>query len=481
MQKTKQKHPGAFYTIFMLEIWERFAYIALVGILAVYLTSDLHMSTAEAFVLYGAFAALVYAFIVLGGYLGDKVLGAKRTILLGLFVLLIGYVLMAVNRIDTVYYAMSFICVGTGLFKSNPSSLLAKCYPQNGSERLHNAFTLFYMAINIGSMLGLFIIPGIAERYGYSAAFSGAVIAILLSIMTFIGFGFSLKSVSTEAGERALNLKALIITIMAVIFLIWLVQKLLNHIILAKLVVVLTFVVCVILYIYLMFLIKKEGFFSKMLLALILMVEAVVYKIAYIQMQTSINFYTINNATHRLFGFNIVPETFQSLNSVWIVIMSPVLAYYYVKSKNTRYSLNIYGKFTLGMLLVSFAFLILYVSKFFAGPNGIVSGYWLVLSYFFQSTGELLISALGLAMVAELVPLRFTGFVIGLWWVFLAFASLLGGYVASLTSPGNHHVSNKLILLNNYTDVFLLIGIGVFGFSCLMFLLSPLKRNLLTR
>ncbi|WHN64915.1 oligopeptide:H+ symporter [Cysteiniphilum sp. QT6929] len=479
METIARKHPKAFYTIFMLEVWERFGYMALTGILAVYLTRKLNMPTDQAFILYGAFAALVYAFIVLGGYLGDKILGAKRTIILGLITLLAGYILMTLNSVNTVYYAMSLICIGTGLFKSNPSSLLAKCYPQDDGNRLHNAFTLFYMAINIGSMLGLFIVPTLAHNFGYSAAFSAAVIATFLSLLTFVGFGFTMKNVHTEAGAKPLNIKALVLTIISVIVLVFIVERLLNNIALAKSIVVLTFTVTLLAYLWLMFSIKKEGFFFKMLLALILMTEAIAYKISYMQMQTSINFYAINNTVHSIFGIPIAPETFQALNPIWVVIMSPILAYYYTKSNNTKYSLSIYHKFTLGMLLLSLSFITLYCSKFFANDAGIISSNWLILSYFLQSTGELLISALGLAMVAQLVPLRFTGFVIGLWWVFMAFASLLGGYVASLTSPKSATVTNTLTQLDNYTHVFLWIGICILIFTCFMFSLSPLKKRLL--
>lgn len=476
---TSKKHPPAFYTIFMLEIWERFGYMSLIGILTVYLTRELGMPTSQAFILYGSFAALVYAFIILGGYLGDKILGAKRTIVIGLIILLLGYALMAVNREDTVYYAMSLICVGTGLFKSNPSSLLAKCYPQNDSARLHNAFTLFYMAINIGSMLGLFVIPNIAAHYGYSAAFSASVIATGLSLASFLGFGFTLRNVSTEAGAKPLNVKALIVTLIGIVIMVFVVERLLNSIILAKLVVIATFIISLSVYVYLSFKVRDEGFFTKMMLALILMTEAIVYKIAYIQMQTSINFYAINNATHSLLGIATAPETFQALNPIWIVLLSPLLAYYYTKSEGTRLSLTIYSKFTLGMFLLSMSFIILYCSKFFADSAGIVSSNWLILSYMFQSAGELLISALGLAMVSQLAPQRFNGFMIGLWWVFMAFASMLGGLVASLVSPkGSAEITDKVVLMTNYTNVFLGLGIAIFIFALIMMSLSPIKRKL---
>ena len=121
------RQPKAFYTIFMLEIWERFGYQSLVAILVVYLQTDgIHLSESTAIATYAAFAALVYAFIVIGGYIGDSILGAKRTIVLGLIVMLSGYVLLALTTRETTVWGLACICVGTGLFKSNPTSLLSK-------------------------------------------------------------------------------------------------------------------------------------------------------------------------------------------------------------------------------------------------------------------------------------------------------------------------------------------------------------------
>lgn len=473
------KQPKAFYTIFMLEIWERFGYSSLLALLVIYLTTDLHMLSKDAFVLFGSFSALVYAFIVFGGYLGDRVLGAKRTIVLGLMVLLCGYSIMALNHPSLIYYGLACVCVGTGLFKSNPSSLLARCYDQSNSDMLHNAFTLFYMAINVGTMFGMFFIPILANKLGVATAFIAAIIGIILSLITFLGFGFSLKGIGTKADFKPLSLKSLFLSILAIIIFVQIVSLLLNNVIIAKTIVMATFIICAIIYVTLMFKIRSEGFFQKMLLALILMAEAIVYKISYMQMQTSINFYTINNATHQLFGLDIAAASFQSLNPIWIVIMSPLLAYYYMNSKGTKFALSIYSKFAIGMMLLSFAFLILYVSKYFASPAGIISGYWLVVSYLFQSVGELLISALGLAMVAQLVPQRFSGFVIGVWWVFLAFGSILGGLVAAYTSPSDKLVTDKLILMHDYTQVFLAIGVSIFLFSLFMFSLSKFKAKLL--
>ncbi|EMJ5317048.1 MFS transporter [Klebsiella pneumoniae] len=143
------KQPRAFYLIFSIELWERFGYYGLQGIMAVYLVKQLGMSEADSITLFSSFSALVYGLVAIGGWLGDKVLGTKRVIMLGAIVLAIGYALVAWSGHDAaiVYMGMATIAVGNGLFKANPSSLLSTCYDKN-DPRLDGAFTMYYMSIN---------------------------------------------------------------------------------------------------------------------------------------------------------------------------------------------------------------------------------------------------------------------------------------------------------------------------------------------
>lgn len=143
------KQPKAFYLIFSIELWERFGYYGLQGIMAVYLVKQLGMSEADSITLFSSFSALVYGLVAIGGWLGDKVLGTKRVIMLGAIVLAIGYALVAWSGHDAgiVYMGMAAIAVGNGLFKANPSSLLSTCYEKN-DPRLDGAFTMYYTALS---------------------------------------------------------------------------------------------------------------------------------------------------------------------------------------------------------------------------------------------------------------------------------------------------------------------------------------------
>ncbi|KDM28697.1 dipeptide and tripeptide permease B [Klebsiella variicola] len=148
------QQPRPFFMIFFVELWERFGYYGVQGILAVFFVKQLGFSQEQAFITFGAFAALVYGLISIGGYVGDHLLGTKRTLVLGAIVLAIGYFMtgMSLLKPQLIFIALGTIAVGNGLFKANPASLLSKCYPPKDA-RLDGAFTLFYMSINIGSLL----------------------------------------------------------------------------------------------------------------------------------------------------------------------------------------------------------------------------------------------------------------------------------------------------------------------------------------
>lgn len=192
------RQPKAFYLIFTIELWERFGYYGLQAILAVYLVKQLGMSEADSITLFSSFSALVYGMVAIGGWLGDKVLGTKRVITLGVIVLAAGYALIAFSGHDVnmVYTGMATIAVGSGLFKANPSSLLSTCYPKD-DPRLDGAFTMFYMSINIGSLFSMMLTPWLAAKYGWSAAFSLSVVGLVITLINFL----SMKSLVKDYGS----------------------------------------------------------------------------------------------------------------------------------------------------------------------------------------------------------------------------------------------------------------------------------------
>ncbi len=465
-----REQPRAFYMVFMLEIWERFGFYTVQGILTLYFIRFLGFDEDAAYYTFGAFSALLYGMVALGGYLGDNILGTKRTIVLGLIVLAAGYLSLAWVDKQHVFFALGLICVGNGLFKANPASLLSKCY-EEGDLRLHGAFTLYYMAINLGSIVALFVGPALSSRFGYPYAYLTSFIGILLGLANYFFQRKHVAGVNTRADKQVIHLWLWGLVVMGIVLVTMAAGFLLQHVMLAK---YLVWSIAVgVVGTYLFFMSREESFSRmRMLLALILMLEAVVFFTLYQQMPTSLNLFAVNNVRNMLFGITINPQSFQALNPIWIVLMSPLLALIYAKLNERGFFVRVPYKFALGMTCCGLSFSLLYFSRYCHDANGMVSSLWLVTSYLFQSLGELLVSALGVAMVAELVPPKMSGFVMGMWYLTSSVAGFIGASVASLTAlPSDIQPGVESLMV--YTHVFLCIGLITLSLALFLWFISP--------
>lgn len=462
--------PRAFHMIFLLELWERFGFYTVQGILTLFFIRHLGYSEMDSYYTFGAYSALVYGMVVIGGYLGDKVLGTKRTIVLGLIVLATGYFSLALVDKEHVFLALGLICVGNGLFKANPSNLLSKCYEPN-DPRLHGGFTLYYMAINLGSIFALFGGPAIASRYGYSYAYMMSATGILIGLANYALQYQYVAHINTAADQRKIGFHHWLLMLMSICLLTAFSAYLLQHVMLAK---NLLWLITSMVVIYYAYLAQKESRVTmmRMIVAFVLMIEAVIFFTLYQQMPTSLNLFAVNNVTPDFLGFTIDAQSFQALNPIWIVFMSPILAHFYARLNHQGISFTIAHKFALGMTMCALSFLLLYFARYFYTDNGMVSSWWLIASYLFQSLGELLVSALGVAMVAELVPAQIAGFVMGMWYLTSAVAGFTGATVASYTALPEH-IKPGVESLMIYTNVFASIGLITLLISLLMWLLSP--------
>nr|WP_276515070.1 dipeptide/tripeptide permease DtpA [Nissabacter archeti] len=463
------KQPKAFYLIFSIELWERFGFYGLQGIMAVYLVKQLGLSEADSITLFSSFSALVYGFVAIGGWLGDKVLGSKRVIVLGALVLAVGYACIAYSNheIFWVYVGMATVAVGSGLFKANPSSLLSTCYEKD-DPRLDGAFTMYYMSVNIGSFFSMLATPWLAARFGWSVAFSLSVVGMLITLVNFLFCSKWVKNHGSKPDFEPLQMNKLLMTIVGVIALAAVSTWLLHHQDIARL-------ALGVVSLGIIFIFAKETFAlkgtarRKMIVAFLMMIEAVVFFVLYSQMPTSLNFFAIHNVEHSLLGISMEPEQYQALNPFWIMLASPLLAAFYAKAGDR---LPMPHKFAVGMVLCSAAFLVLPWGASMANDAGIVSVNWLVLSYALQSIGELMISGLGLAMVAQLVPQRLMGFIMGSWFLTTAAAAIIAGKVANLTAVPQD-ITDAHASLAIYSHVFLQIGIATGVIAVLMILAAP--------
>ena len=458
----KMSLPKPFWVLWAVELWERFGYYGTQAILALYFAEKLGFSEKQSFYVFGSFSAFVYGFIWVGGFTGDKYLGAKRTMLTGAIILALAYASLAVATQATVFYSLAAIIVGNALFKANPSSLISKLYEQ-GDSRLDGAMTLYYMAVNVGAFISQVMTPIIAENYGWGLAFAVSAVGLTLGIINFTLCRKIMADVATEAGREPLNITRLLIVLGGSLLAIVGIAQIITHTWICNIVIYLVVTGGLLYFLKIAFTLQGRDR-ARMIIAAVLILQAVVFFVLYNQMPTSLTFFAKHNIHNYIFGLHIPPAEYQGLNPFFIVIMSPILAFFYGRFPATHIT-----KFCIGMTLCALAFLTLYLPQFISA-TGIVSPLWMVVSYYFQSVGELFVSALGLSMVAELCPKVLSGFVMGIWFLSSMLAGPVGAWVGALTAPQGGADLTPVQSLQIYTNVFGKIGLVTLTIAILMWM-----------
>jgi proton-dependent oligopeptide transporter, POT family len=472
-----KSQPKALSLVFFVEACERFSFYALQAILVLYFIKVLKFSDVEAYEHFGAFFAALYGLVAFGGFLGDKILGVKRTITMGLCFLILGYLSMALLPSRYIFFSLSLISVGGAVFKPNPPSLLSSCYADGGDNNISVGFTLYYMSINIGAIFARLIAPVVSMYYGYEAVSLLSASGIFLAIISYAHQYKILHKIGNAIDKKKLPLWQSFAVFFMLLALAISFGYVLDNIALARSILWIIIVAATLCYLYIL---AKQPYKVRlrMLLAFILILEAILFFTLYQQAPTSINLFAFYNIKADLGFFTIRPETLQILNPIWILILSPVMTKFYLKLDKANIHFSMPYKFAVGMLASGLGFLILYLPRFFHDELGMVSFYWLVLSYAFQCIAELLVSALGAAMIAELVPKSFVGFAMGMWFLTSSVAGFTGAAVAKLTALP-HNLHSGLESLQIYTGAFAKIGSITVAIGILLLLLAPKFQKLM--
>jgi POT family proton-dependent oligopeptide transporter len=474
-----QARARAFRTIFLIELWERFGYYGMAALLVLFMVQQLGFDDARANLTWGAFAALVYAMPAVGGWIGDKVLGTRRTLLLGTAVLALGYALMAIPRDAMLYVALGTVVVGNGLFKANSANMVRRIY-EGDSARIDAAFTWYYIAVNVGSTMSQLLTPWIGARYGWHAAFAVCSAGLALGLANYALLRRTLDGVGSAPDERPVRWQALAVVLAAAVALVFAVAAVLQH---RELAVALVYAACVAVLGIFGWLIARGAPSERagLVAALVLTLQVVLYFIFYQQMTTSLTLFALRNVDwdQTLFGMHLftwIPAQYQVLDPIWIFILGPLLATLYTRLGRAGRDPSIAAKFALGFAIVAAGFFVFAFSGASA-VDGRVSSWYMVWGYALLALGELLVSGLGLAVMARYVPARMGGFMMGAYYVGVGVSQYLGSVVANFASVPEG-VTDPVATLPVYTGLFLRLGYAAAGAAILAILLLPLLRRL---
>ena len=369
-------HPAAsqtraFSTVFLIEMWERFGFYGMQVLMVTYMMKKLGFVDTQANLVWGAAAALIYATPAVGGWIGDKLIGTRRTMRIGAFVLMAGYALLwlPTDRKSFLFLALGVIIVGNGLFKPNAGNLVRKIY-EGDETRIDSAFTMYYMAVNIGSMISMTLTPWIRDavgaRYGDSAgwhtAFGVCSIGLVLGLVNYALMSRALAHIGSPADQAPIVPRRMLAVAAGAVCMVLASAFILQSEDVARVCVYAAGAVILGIFVHLIRSSHRDER-AGLVAALVLVAQTIFFFIFYQQMSTSLNLFAQHNVdlNFSIFGrhlFTWIPEQYQNLNAIWIVLLSPVLVFIYNTLGAVGKDPSIAVKFAWGFAAVAVGFFI---------------------------------------------------------------------------------------------------------------------------
>ena len=488
-------HPKPLWMLFMSEFWERFAFYGIRWALVLYIVAQFYGGDASgqqpAGLVYGSYLALVYAGAIFGGLVADKFIGYQRSILIGAVFMAAGLFMISLPNQDIFKLGLATIIVGNGMFKPIISTMVGRLYA-TADERRDSGFTIFYMGINLGAMIAPLLTQYLARKIfgsdtmpAYKVVFIAAGIGMLISLVWFWAGRGQLKGIGEPpaGGESFSRVVTVVVGALVVIPVVYFLLAMGAE----KLQMVLTAM-----FIGLAAMLFIEGLKNgavardKVIAMLIIFAFNILFWMFFEQAGSSFTFLAdqivdrdifsgaLQGLVYSMSGEQVFPTAwFQSVNSVAIIVLAPLIAWIWVKLGSWNPSIP--RKFGLGLLFNGLAFLLLMVAlSSLLDPQTMKIPFWTLFAvYWIQSIGELCLSPIGLSMVTKLAPVRLVGFGMGGWFLSTGIGNNLSGIFAGHVS-GEGGMTTASALSGYTFGFYALVGSGV-----VLFLIAPLIQKLM--
>jgi len=451
-------HPGGLRTLFLTEFWERFSYYGMRALLILFMTAPaaaggLGWETARAGMVYGTYTSLVYLVALPGGWIADRLLGPRRATLYGGIAIMCGHISLALTGIVTFYLGLALIIIGTGLLKPNISSMVGQLYGPEDWRR-DAGFSIYYLGINLGAFVAPLVTGWLAQGEGFKLllaewgvtpetswhwGFGAAAAGMALGLIQYLAGGRQLGEIGrnpayaygTVATRTRLiaTLGAILVAGAGVALLAY------NGILSADAVTRgVGYALLLVTLGFFIWLFAAKSWTSaerKQLIAiLVLFVAAAVFWSLFEQAGSTLNLFAQRSTRNQILGLSFPASWWQSLNSLYIILLVPVIAWLWIRLGSKDPSSP--AKFTLGLMFAALGFAVLALAAQFAADGARVSPAWLALVYLLHTIGELCLSPVGLSAMTKLAPARIAGLVMGGWFLAASVGNYLGGAVASL-------------------------------------------------
>ncbi|MBL0048519.1 MAG: peptide MFS transporter [Bacteroidetes bacterium] len=481
IQTFSGKYPKQLWYLFFSEMWERFCFYGMRGMLTVFMVTQLMMKDDVANLQYGATQAFVYAFTFIGGLFADKILGFRKSLFWGGILMIVGSCILAFNPHEFFFLGISFSIIGTGFFKPNISTMVGSLYKTNDSRR-DAGFSLFYAGINVGALLGGYACITIAKNYSWNLAFGLAAIVMTISLLTFVFTQRSLGPIGLSPLQADANGKTKkwyeYATYIGSLLIIPIIMKMVAKTEYTDYFMY-TIGPCTLIYIFYEMSKFSQAERKKLLAALVFIIFSILFWAFFEQSGGSLSLFAAGNLNDTVLGIKLDPNGVNNAaNSLFVIIFAPILGLLWVWMSKRNSEPNTVVKFGFGFLFLALAFYVFYATRFFANEQGITSLDVFTLAYFVITFGELCLSPIGLSIMTKLSPKPLQGVMMGMWFL----ASAYGQYVAGILGAGmsvvkeNATSTEKLIA---YTDGYKQLAIYALVAGIVMIVISPLVKKLM--
>lgn len=483
------QYPKQLWALFFSEMWERFCFYGMRGMLSFFMVYQLSMDKEAANLQYGATQAWVYAFTFIGGLFADKILGFRKSLFWGGLLMITGSIILAIDPHKFFFEGIAFLIIGTGFFKPNISSMVGQLY-NPGDARRDAGFSLFYSGINIGAFLGGILMIGVGkgeiaagmipEALRWNVAFGLVAVVMFISLATFL---FTHKNLG-PIGLPPIDFKQ----VREKRWYEWAVYA--GALACAPLVILMVsntrytdyfmYFIGPFSLVYLGYEMRKlnRAENGKLIAALVFILFSVVFWAIFEQAGGSLSLYAAEHLHKDLLGMAIDPNMVNnSANSLFVIVFAPILGLLWVFMNKRKVEPNSIVKFGIGFLLLGAGYYLFFSGKFTAGPEGIASLNVFTLAYFVLTFGELALSPIGLSLMTKLAPHHLQGFMMGMWFLASAYGQYVAGLFGAAISPAEN--ATALEKLSIYSDGYQQFAIYALIAGVLIIAISPFVKRLM--
>ncbi len=499
IQEFSGKYPKQIWGLFFSEMWERFCFYGMRGMLVFFMISQLNFEDGQANLQYGATQAFVYAFTFLGGIFADKILGFRKSLFWGGLMMILGSIILSIDPHKFFFVGIAFTVIGTGFFKPNISTMVGKLY-KKGDDRTDAGFSLFYAGINLGALLGGYLCIAIGkgqifsdlidEAHRWNVAFGLAAIVMIVSLINFVftkrhlgPIGLQPTQVNSNGETTKMPLWKEVGTYILTFAMVPVIVFMIDN---TEYTAYFMYTVGPLALIYLFYEMTKltGAERKKIIAALVFIFFSVLFFAIYEQAGGSLSIFAAKNLTPDLLGMHLDPNGVNnSGGAFFIIFIAPLLGLLWIWMAKKRIEPNTVMKFGIGFILLGLGFYALFGTRFFADAAGMTSLDFFTFALLIITLGELCLSPIGLSIMTKLSTANLQGMMMGMWFLASAYGQYVAGIIgASLSSnlsnetTGNNPNYDALIA---YTDGYKELGLYAVIAGVILIALSPIMKKLM--